>query len=149
MYSLTTHTLRVKGGAAADQGTSAMETSISMLTNKLIVVGLVGFGAVALSVGCGSSNDSTGDNTATSDTEDLSAAAMIACDVTDDCEAIEAPACCPNGMKVAVNKHHVRAYENAHKCTEPPHVCPLFLIDDTRVAKCSSKGVCEMVKAPE
>jgi hypothetical protein len=51
-------------------------------------------------------------------------------------------------MKVAVNSKHVKAYENAHKCTSPPQVCPLFVIDDTRVAACSSKGQCEMVAAP-
>jgi hypothetical protein len=113
------------------------------------IVAVVSFGVVALvASACSGSDNAQEDTTAASTSEDLSAKAMLACSSDSDCVAIEKPACCPNGMKVAVSSKHVKAYENAHKCTNPPQVCPLFLIDDTRVAACSSKGQCEMVAAP-
>jgi hypothetical protein len=115
-----------------------------MVSKKIIGgISFAGF-ALIVAVGCGGT-DETASDTTSSTAEDLSAKAMLACSGDADCTAIEAPACCPNGMKVAVNKHHVKAYENAHKCVSPPHVCPLFLIDDTRVSQCSAKGACEMV----
>jgi hypothetical protein len=111
------------------------------------IVAVVSFGAIALvTFGC-SGTDNGSEDTSASTSEDLSAKAMLACTDDAECVAIEKPACCPNGMKVAVNSKHVKAYENANKCTNPPQVCPLFVIDDTRVAACVSQK-CEMVKGP-
>jgi hypothetical protein len=103
------------------------------------------FFALALPlVACAASTESS--STADTTGQDLSAKTMLSCNVDSDCVAIEKPACCPNGMKVAVNKSHVTAYRNANKCEDPPTVCPMFLIDDTRVAQCNTESKqCEMI----
>lgn len=69
----------------------------------------------------------------------------FACAVDSDCVAVPRAECCGTGWKEAVNKHHVKAYE--HSITCPKHqICPLYVIDDTRVAECNNDtGKCEMI----
>jgi len=101
------------------------------------------FAALSAVVACSAAQD---DNTSQSD-EDLKAG-VYSCKVDSDCVAISKGGCCPNGWNVAVNKHKVKDYESSHECKDPK-VCPLYVIDDTRVAECdTAKQKCEMV-APE
>ena len=71
---------------------------------------------------------------------------FYSCGSDSDCVAIDKGGCCPNGIKVAVNKSEVKAYEKDTACENPPATCPLYVIDDTRVAECNtSTKKCEMV----
>ena len=63
---------------------------------------------------------------------------FFSCATDADCVAIEAPACCPNGRKIAVAKGHETAYEQANACTAPPQTCPLSVILDQRAAECDN-----------
>ena len=89
-------------------------------------------------IGC-----SAADETAQSDDEIKNG--TYACKVDSDCVAISKGGCCPNGWNVAVNKNHVKSYEAAHEC-HTQQICPLYVIDDTRVAECNTgTKKCEMV----
>lgn len=74
---------------------------------------------------------------------------ITACKVDSDCVAVPRGGCCDNGWKEAVNKHHVKAYENATKCkASPPPLCPMYVVNDTRVARCDADThQCKMVVA--
>jgi hypothetical protein len=77
---------------------------------------------------------------------DGSAPSFDACKVDSDCVAISKGGCCPNGFKVAVNKNEVAAYNAANACANPHPICPLFLINDTRIAECNfATHKCEMI----
>ncbi len=92
-------------------------------------------------LGCSASSDE-------SQSTDEAVSATYSCKVDSDCTAISKGGCCPNGWKVAVNKSHVASYEASHECSDP-QICPLYVIDDTRVAECNTaKGKCALV-APE
>src|SRR5207249_4777824 len=60
-----------------------------------------------------------------------------ACKVDSDCVAISKGGCCPNGWKVAVNKSQVSAYNSIAMCAIEM-ICPLSVINDTRVAECNT-----------
>ncbi len=71
---------------------------------------------------------------------------FFACKVDSDCVAIPLAGCCDNGYKVAVNVNEVDAYDAANACTTPNPVCPLFVINDTRVAQCDfTTHACQMI----
>src|SRR5277367_1977951 len=94
--------------------------------------------ATLASVGCSASDDS-----ASSD-QDLKAG-VYTCKVDSDCVAISKGGCCPEGWKVAVNKGKITTYEASHTCDEKT-ICPLFVVDDTRVAECDTDtNKCVMV----
>jgi hypothetical protein len=83
--------------------------------------------------------------TSESTDQDLSAA-MTSCHTDDDCAAISAGGCCPNGTKVAVNVSHEHAYETSHTCKHPgQQACPLYVVNDTRVAECGTNNKCQLV----
>ena len=89
-------------------------------------------------IGCSAPDDTAQSN------EDIKNG-TYACKVDSDCVAISKGGCCPNGWKVAVNKKHVKSYEASHVCKEQI-VCPLYVIDDTRVAECNrGTNKCEMI----
>ncbi len=70
----------------------------------------------------------------------------VSCQTDADCVAIDEPACCPDGRKVAVEKDHVTAYEDANACTNPPTTCPLAVVYDQRAALCdNTTHECAMV----
>jgi hypothetical protein len=73
---------------------------------------------------------------------------FYSCRVDADCVAIPEGGCCPHGSKVAVNTSSVDAYNKSVACTVTPRpLCPLFLVNDTRVAECNTgTGKCEMVE---
>ncbi len=73
---------------------------------------------------------------------------FYACSKDADCVAIPEGGCCPHGYKVAVNQSSVAAYNASVVCTTVPRpLCPLFLINDTRVSECNTgTGKCELVQ---
>lgn len=69
-----------------------------------------------------------------------------ACQTDADCVAVQKVACCPNGSKIALTSGDEKAYASWFACTNPPASCPLFVINDTRVAECNAQtNHCEMV----
>jgi hypothetical protein len=80
---------------------------------------------------------------------DTKAANYFSCHHDDDCVAVARVGCCSNGWKEAVNVDKVDAYE-----ASGPKVCnmmcPMFMVDDTRVAQCDTAAhKCEMVQPDE
>ena len=89
-------------------------------------------------IGCSAADD-------TSQTGEDIKNGTYACKVDSDCVAISKGGCCPNGWNVAVNKNHVKSYEASHACNEQI-ICPMYVIDDTRVAECNTgTNKCQMV----
>ena len=89
-------------------------------------------------IGCSAADD-------TSQTDEDIKNGTYACKVDSDCVAVSKGGCCPNGWNVAVNKNHVKSYEAAHEC-HTQQICPLYVIDDTRVAECNTgTNKCQMV----
>lgn len=71
---------------------------------------------------------------------------LYSCKTDSDCVAISKGGCCPNGWNVAVNQSSVDAYNAANACADPHPICPLYLVNDTRVAECNgATQKCEMV----
>lgn len=120
----------------------SLKTVFSMLA--LTVVGSLSVAA------CAAPTDEAADPReppAESQDEELRLASYNSCKVDADCVATPKPACCPNGLKVAVNKSKVASFDKANECKAPPQACPLFVILDTRVAECNGgTKKCEMVK---
>lgn len=107
-----------------------------------------------LMVGCGAGQVDNGDISAAEDgdsaKEDSAQRAkhpeLYQCDTDSDCVAVEKAGCCPNGFLVAVNKDEVKAYDDNYACTARPKFCPLFVVNDTRVAQCDgSAHQCQMI----
>ena len=74
------------------------------------------------------------------------------CAKDDDCVAVRyLTNCCYNGLKIAVNHARADAYLRATECAPAPgHVCPLFILQDTRVPACrESTHQCEMIAGDE
>jgi hypothetical protein len=70
------------------------------------------------------------------------------CRDDDDCVAVrELFDCCNNGWKIAVNRDEAADYIAATDCR--PHICPMYVINDTRVPVCDAQAHrCQMVAAP-
>jgi hypothetical protein len=72
---------------------------------------------------------------------------FYSCHRDSDCVKVSQGGCCPNGWMVAVNTSSVDAYARATACQNPGQICPLYVINDTRVAECNTgTQKCEMVK---
>jgi hypothetical protein len=70
----------------------------------------------------------------------------FACKVDSDCVATPRNECCGTGWMEGVNKKEVSAYHASFTCPQAHPICPLYLIDDTRVAQCNNDShKCEMV----
>jgi hypothetical protein len=64
-----------------------------------------------------------------------------------DCVAVPAGGCCPDGRFAAVNVSSTDEYAAATACQEPPHVCPLHVIHETRIAQCNiGPNKCVMIE---
>ena len=130
------------------------------------VVALSGIGVLsmcaALLVACGDASDGQGaqgsSSSALSPAEDDGGvvstadagdeAGYFACQGDSDCVAVKYFArCCYNGWKIAVAQSEVEAYESATACPRVERVCPLYVVDDTRVPVCQA-GTCAMVAPP-
>jgi len=116
----------------------------------------LGFGAlsVMLLIGCGAGQVDNGDISADQDVDSAkedsarkkSHPEFYTCQTDSDCVAVEKAGCCPNGFLVAVNKGEVKAYDAKYACTTPPATCPMFVVDDKRVAQCDfSSHQCQMI----
>lgn len=69
----------------------------------------------------------------------------LTCADDSECVAVPRAGCCNNGIKDAVNKDRIAAYREAKKCTNRNVICPQFIVDDQRPAKCNrSSHQCEM-----
>jgi hypothetical protein len=67
-----------------------------------------------------------------------------ACKVDSDCVATPRNECCGTGWNEAVNKKEVAAYHASFMCPDAHPICPLYIIDDTRVPECQANK-CTMV----
>jgi hypothetical protein len=104
----------------------------------------LGVFSVALLLGCGGGpamSDLTADQDVDSAKEDSlrrrAHPELYACQTDADCVAVEKAGCCPNGYRVAVNQAKVQAYYTQFACLAPPAACPMFVVNDTRVAQCN------------
>jgi hypothetical protein len=68
------------------------------------------------------------------------------CVQDDDCVAVSAGGCCPDGTLFAVNTSTTDEYAAATACVNPPQLCPQHKVFDNRVAECSNAGACQLVK---
>ena len=121
----------------------SLKTVFSMLA--LTVVGSLSVAACAAPTD--EATDPQGAPAAESQDEELRLASYNSCNADSDCVATPKPACCPNGINVAVNKTKVASFDAANACKTPPQACPMFVILDTRVAECNiGTKKCEMIK---
>lgn len=100
---------------------------------------------------CSASTDAASEEPASEIQDQELRKSITGCAVDSDCVAVPRGGCCHNGFNEAVNKHRTKAYENATKCTlNPPPMCPMFLVHDTRVAQCDSGSKqCKMFAVDE
>lgn len=61
-----------------------------------------------------------------------------ACTMDSDCVAVPRAGCCRNGWLEAVAVSQKDAYAHAEKCTEPHPICPMYIVQDRRVALCDN-----------
>jgi len=82
------------------------------------------------------------------DAEDGVSPQFRSCNADTDCVAVPRGGCCPHGWREAVNVSQKDAYEKASACTRTPRpICPMFLVRDTRVARCDAQAhLCTMVR---
>ncbi len=118
--------------------------SLSKLFSLFALVSLTSVSVAA----CAANTDSTDEGASSAADQDLKKS-IQACSADDDCVAVPKGGCCDNGWLEAVNKHHVKQYENATKCTANPRpMCPMYLVHDTRVPACVANK-CTMVDAKD
>jgi hypothetical protein len=73
--------------------------------------------------------------------------AFTGCVTDDDCVAIPQAGCCDNGWLVAVNSCSVADYTAANACQTSSPICPMYIVNDTRVAVCDpSSNACTLVQ---
>jgi hypothetical protein len=70
--------------------------------------------------------------------------AIFGCSVDADCVAVPR-GCCNNGWKEAVKSGRESAYVAALECPADL-ICPLYLINDTRMPICNERSQCQMVE---
>ena len=75
---------------------------------------------------------------------------LFGCAADADCVAAAKVGCCQNGEKVAVRANAADAYARSFTCPDPHPVCPMYLVQDLRIAECNAgTRACEMVKIEE
>jgi hypothetical protein len=73
--------------------------------------------------------------------------AFTGCVTDDDCVAVPQVGCCHNGWLVAVNSCSVADYTAASTCQTTGTICPMYIVNDTRVAVCDpSSNACTLVQ---
>lgn len=119
-----------------------------MSISKLLSLTTVSLFCVVGAAACSTSSDPSPSDDPTADVQDEELRSSItSCKVDSDCVAVDRGGCCHNGWLEAVNKHHVRAYENATRCKVHNMMCPMYMVHDTRVAQCNTgTHKCEMVE---
>jgi hypothetical protein len=69
-----------------------------------------------------------------------------ACKADADCIAVPRVGCCHNGRMQAVTGSQKEAYEASFVCPNPHPRCAMYIIRDTREARCAAAtGLCTMV----
>jgi hypothetical protein len=69
-----------------------------------------------------------------------------ACKVDADCVAVPRVGCCHNGRMQAVTGSQKEAYAASFVCPNPHPRCAMYIIRDTREARCAAAtGLCTMV----
>ena len=120
---------------------------------KLAQIAFVALTSSFLAIACSANTESADPETdpaASGDEQDLVAKAYSSCTHDSDCEAIEKPVCCPDGTKVAVNKHKADDYVKAKHPAVCNMMCPRHEVLDTKVALCDiSKNQCKMYNPEE
>jgi hypothetical protein len=98
--------------------------------------------------GCAASTPQPGDGeTPVVETDAMKAANVFACKVDADCVAVPKAGCCHNGWDEAVNKTKVAEYDKLYTPKVCKVMCPMYIVDDTRVAECNTgTNKCEMVE---
>jgi hypothetical protein len=67
-----------------------------------------------------------------------------------DCVAVPLAGCCNNGWKEAVNRSQIDVYEKDGACTRAHPICPMYIVNDTRVPECNKiTHACEMVNVED
>lgn len=109
----------------------------------LSLCALASFGIVA----CSANTDDASAEPASEIQDSELRKSITSCAVDSDCVAVPRGGCCNNGYNEAVNTHHTKAYENASKCKANPRpMCPMFIVNDTRVAQCNTgTKQCQMI----
>jgi hypothetical protein len=73
--------------------------------------------------------------------------AFTGCVTDDDCVAIPQAGCCHNGWLVAVSSCSASDYTAANACQTSSPICPMYMVNDTRVAVCDpSSNACTLVQ---
>ncbi|HTQ45355.1 MAG TPA: hypothetical protein VMI75_21505 [Polyangiaceae bacterium] len=73
-----------------------------------------------------------------------------ACESDVDCVAVPQAGCCNNGWKEAVVRSQVDVYEKGGACTRAHPICPMYIVNDTRVPECNKlTHACEMVNVDD
>jgi hypothetical protein len=68
------------------------------------------------------------------------------CESDVDCVSVPLAGCCNNGWKTAVIRSQVDVYEKDGACTRTRPICPMYIVNDTRVPECNKiTHACEMV----
>jgi hypothetical protein len=63
------------------------------------------------------------------------------------CATVPQAGCCHNGWLAAVSVDSVTDYASANACTVAPLACPLYVVNDTRVAVCdTTANACTLVQ---
>jgi hypothetical protein len=73
--------------------------------------------------------------------------AFTICAFDSDCVAVPQAGCCSNGWLAAVNADLLSSYECANACTQQT-VCPMYVVNDTRVAVCDNDALACTLVAP-
>jgi hypothetical protein len=96
----------------------------------------------------GAPTDAGGGGTiATSDVDSGAPAQFRACKTDSDCVAVARVGCCHNGWKEAVAATQKDAYAKSFTCPDPHPICPMYLINDQRLALCEARShLCTMFK---
>jgi hypothetical protein len=75
-------------------------------------------------------------------------ASFRGCRLDADCVAVPRAGCCQNGWKEAVATAQADAYQKANACAKSPRpVCPMYIVRDSRVARCEPQTrLCTMTR---
>jgi hypothetical protein len=116
-----------------------------------VALSLASLASVASLAACGSAppGESTGRSgqAATVGTQATPDPQFTPCASDVDCVAIPMAGCCHNGWLVSVNGCSVDAYEQANVCDVTNPICPMYIVNDTRVPVCDpSTNACTLVQ---
>ena len=75
---------------------------------------------------------------------------FAACQADADCVTVPRVGCCHNGWLAAVNASQKDAYAQSFTCPPGRTICPMYVVRDTRVARCDAgTKLCVLVKTQQ